>query len=43
MLIDEPLMRNVLLKEYHSVSPDISKEQRIAELRKQIEDLENDN
>ena len=43
MLIDEPLMRNVLLKEYHNVSPDISKEQRIAELRKQIEDLENDN
>ena len=43
MLIDEPLMRNVLLKEYHKVSPDISKEQRIAELRKQIEDLENDN
>lgn len=43
MLIDEPLVRDVLLKEYHKVFPDISKEERIAELRRQIEDLENRN
>lgn len=43
MLIDEPLVRDVLLKEYHKVFPDMSKEERIAELRRQIEDLENRN
>jgi predicted ATP-binding protein involved in virulence len=43
MLIDEPLIRDILLKEYHRAFPNISKEQRIAELRKQIEDLENRN
>lgn len=43
MLIDEPLVRDVLLKEYHKVFPDMSKEERIAELRRQIEDLENHN
>ena len=43
MLIDEPLVRDVLLKEYHKVFPDISKKERIAELRRQIEDLENRN
>lgn len=43
MLIDEPLVRDVLLKEYHKVFPDMSTEERIAELRRQIEDLENRN
>lgn len=43
MLIDEPLVRDVLLKEYHRVFPDMSKVERIAELRRQIEDLENRN
>lgn len=43
MLIDEPIIRNVLLKEFHNVFPYINKDQKIAELRKQIEELENNN
>ena len=43
MLIDEPLVRDILLKEFHRVFPEFCKEQKIAELRKQIEDLENCN
>ena len=41
MLIDEPIVRNVLLREYHKLFPLENKEQKIAELKKQIEELEN--
>lgn len=41
MLIDEPIVRNVLLREYHKLFPSDNKEQKIAELKKQIEELEN--
>lgn len=41
MLIDEPIVRNVLLREYHKLFPLDNKEQKIAELKKQIEELEN--
>ena len=43
MLIDEPIIRNVLLNEFRVVCPNINKYQKIAELRKQIEELENNN
>jgi hypothetical protein len=43
MLIDEPIIRNVLLNEFRVVCPNINKDQKIAELRKQIEELENNN
>ena len=43
MLIDEPIIRNVLLREYHKLYPSNSKEQEIAELKKKLAELENDN
>ena len=43
MLIDEPIIRNVLLREYHKFYPLNSKEQEIAELKKKLAELENDN
>ena len=43
MLIDEPIIRNVLLREYHKFYPSNSKEQEIAELKKKLAELENDN
>ena len=41
MLIDEPIIRNVLLREYHKLYPSNSKEQEIAELKKKLAELEN--
>lgn len=41
MLIDEPIIRNVLLREYHKFYPLNSKEQKIAELKKKLAELEN--
>ena len=41
MLIDEPIIRNVLLREYHKFYPLNSKEQEIAELKKKLAELEN--
>ena len=41
MLIDEPIIRNVLLREYHKFYPSNSKEQEIAELKKKLAELEN--
>ena len=41
MLIDEPIKRNVLLREYHKFYPSNSKEQEIAELKKKLAELEN--
>lgn len=41
MLIDEPIIRNVLLREYHRVFPEIDKEKKIKELQRQINDLKN--
>lgn len=43
MLVDEPIIRNVLLREYHKLYPSNSKEQEIAELKKKLAELENDN
>ena len=42
MLIDEPIIRNVLLREYHNLYPSNNKEQKIAELKKKLAELEND-
>ncbi|RRD79870.1 hypothetical protein EII14_04975 [Alloprevotella sp. OH1205_COT-284] len=39
MLIDEPIIRNVLLEEYHRVFPETDKEQKIKELQRQIDEL----
>ena len=41
MLIDEPIIRNVLLREYYKFYPSNSKEQEIAELKKKLAELEN--
>ena len=41
MLIDEPIIRNVLLREYHNLYPSNNKEQKIAELKKKLAELEN--
>ena len=40
-LIDEPIIRNVLLREYHNLYPSNNKEQKIAELKKKLAELEN--
>lgn len=39
MLIDEPIIRNALLGEYHRVFTDIDNEKRIKELQRQIDEL----
>ena len=39
MLIDEPIVRNALLNEYHTVFKNEDRERRIAELEQQIRDL----
>lgn len=41
MLIDEPIIRNVLLGEYHRVFSETDKEQKIKELQRQIDELKN--
>ena len=41
MLIDEPIIRNALLGEYHRVFTDIDNEKRIKELQRQIDELKN--
>lgn len=41
MLIDEPIIRNVLLGEYHRVFSKTDKEQKIKELQRQIDELKN--
>ena len=41
MLIDEPIIRNVLLREYHKLYQSNSKELEIAELKKRLAELEN--
>ena len=41
MLIDEPIIRNVLLGEYHRVFSEADKEQKIKELQRQIDELKN--
>ena len=40
LLLDEPIVREALLREYHSVFPHESREQELEELRKKITDLE---
>ena len=41
MLIDEPIIRNVLLREYHKLYQSNSKELEITELKKRLAELEN--
>lgn len=41
MLIDEPIIRNVLLNEFYKAFPTKDIDLKIAELKKQIEELEN--
>lgn len=41
MLIDEPIIRNVLLGEYHRIFSETDKEQKIKELQRQIDELKN--
>lgn len=41
MLIDEPIIRNILLDEYHRVFAETDKEQKIKELQRQIDELKN--
>ena len=41
MLIDEPIIKNVLLREYHKLYQSNSKELEIAELKKRLAELEN--
>ena len=40
MRIDEPVMRTLLLDKYREAYPDSSKEQRIAELQKELSELQ---
>ena len=43
MRIDEPVMRTLLLDKYHEKYPETSKQQRIVELQKELEELQKEN
>lgn len=42
MIIDEPIIRDILLEQYHRVFGDDDRQKRITELKKQLSELENE-